>query len=165
VSKISREDHPRRLRAIIEYTDMDDIQAKIVKADDLKARRISAAENLLRQNLSAIESTQATSEIIDVEMNKLPGYLTAGKTPLERVHKLLSKLDSIRRNRERGSVVLEAENDLSNKYVGQIESISKNLPKPLKWQSFLMYDLILFTDIPSKVKKVSVKHGLNKAKI
>ena len=90
-------------------------------------------------------------------------YLTVGKTPLERVVKLLSKIDSIRRSKERGSVVLETENDLSNKYVGQIESIFKNLPKPLKWQSFLMHDLILLTDIPSKVQKASIKHGLNKA--
>ena len=38
----------------------------------------------------------------DVEMGKEPESLTVGKTPLERVHKLLSKLDSIRRSRERG---------------------------------------------------------------
>jgi len=43
-------------------------------------------------------------------MGKEPEYLTGGKTPLKRVHKLLSKLDSIRRSRERGSVVLETEN-------------------------------------------------------
>ena len=94
-----------------------------------------------------------STEIIDVEMGKDPWYLTVGKTPLERVHKLLSKLDSIRRSKERGSVVLDAEKDLSNKYVGQVESIFKNLPKPLKWQSFLAHDLILLTDIPLKVTK------------
>jgi len=65
-------------------------------------------------------------------MGKEPEYLTVGKTPLERVHKLLSKIDSIRRSKERGSVVLETEKDLANNYVGQIESIFKNLPKPLK---------------------------------
>jgi hypothetical protein len=54
---------------------------------------------------------------------------------------------------------------LSNKFIGQAESIFNNLPKPLKWQSFLMNDLILFTDIPAKVQKASIKHSLNKAKI
>jgi len=98
-------------------------------------------------------------------MRFFPVDLTVGKTPLERVHKLLSKLDSIRRSRERGSVVLETEKDLSNKFIGQVESIFKNLPKPLKWQSFLMNDIILLTDIPSKVQKASVRHSLNKAKI
>ena len=96
-------------------------------------------------------------------MGEKPEYLTVGKTPLERVHKLLSKLDSIRRSKERGSVVLESEKDLSNKFIGQVESIFNNLPKPLKWQSFLNNDLILLTDIPSIVQTASVKHGLNKA--
>ena len=40
----------------------------------------------------------------------------------------LSKLDSIRRSRERGPVVLEAEKDLFHKYVEQVESIFQNLP-------------------------------------
>jgi hypothetical protein len=141
------------------------IQAKIADVDDLQAKRISIAENILRQDLSAIESIKATINIIDVEIGKDPWYLTGGKTPLERVHKLLSKLDSIRRSRERGSVVLEADRDLSHKYVGQVKSIFKNLPKPLKWKSFLTHDLILLTDIPLKVQKASIKLDLNKAKI
>ena len=155
----------RRLRAIKDYTDMTNIQAMIAIVDDLQARRISTAENLLREDLSMIESIEATIEIIDVEMGKDVVYLTAGKTPLERVHKLLSKLDSIRRSKERGSVVSELEKDLSHKFMGQVESIFKNLPKPLEWRSFLNNDLILLTDIPSKVQKASIKHGLNKAKI
>ena len=150
----------RRLRAIKEYTDMKMIQAKIADVDDLQARRISAAENRLRQDLTAIESIEATIDIIDVEMGKDPWYLTVGKTPLERVYQLLSKLDFIRRSKERGSVVLEADKDLSHKYVGQVELIFKNLPKPLKWRSFLTHDLILLTDIPLKVQKTSVKHDL-----
>lgn len=55
-----------------------------------------------RENLSAIESIEATIEIIDVKMGKEPGCLTVGKTPLERVQKLLSKLDSIGLSREQG---------------------------------------------------------------
>ena len=96
-------------------------------------------------------------------MGKDHWYLTVGKTPLERVVKLLSKLDSIGRSKERGSVVLETEKDLSHKFMGQVESILKNLPKPLEWRSFLNNDLILLTDIPLKVQKASVKHDLNKA--
>jgi len=94
-------------------------------------------------------------------MGKDPWYLTVGKTPLERVNKLLSKFDSIRRNKERVSLVLEVDKDLSHKYVGQVESIFKNLPKPLKWLSFLTHDLILLTDIPLKVQKAWVKHDFN----
>ena len=104
----------------------------------------------------------STIEIIDVEIDKDPWYLTVGKTPLERVHKLLSKLDSIRRSRERGSVVFDRERDLSHKFMGQVELIFKNLPKPLEWRSFLNNDLILLTDIPLKVQKASVKYDQNK---
>ncbi|MBT3386420.1 MAG: ParB/RepB/Spo0J family partition protein [Desulfobacula sp.] len=153
----------RRLRAIKAYTEMTRIQAKVADVDDLHARRINTAENILRQDLTALESIEATIKIIDEEMGNEPEYLTGGKTPLERVYKLLSKLDYIRRSRERGSVVSEQEKDLSYKYVGQVESIFQNLPKPLKWRSFLAHDLVLLTDIPIKVQKASVKYDLNKA--
>jgi len=81
--------------------------------------------------------------MILLDMGKNPEYLTVGKTPLERVHKLPAKLDSIRRSKELGSVVLEAEKDLSHKYVGQVGSIFRNISKPLKYQLFLVNDLIL----------------------
>ena len=153
----------RRLRAIKDYTDMSVIQAKIAEVDDRKARRISVTENILREDLSAIEFIDATIKIIDVEMEKDDLYLTGGKTPLERVHKLLSKLDSIRVSKDRGSMVSKEADDLFRKYAEQVDSIFKNLPKPLKWQSFLRHDLFLLTDIPSKVQKASVKYDLNKA--
>jgi len=96
-------------------------------------------------------------------MGKEPEYLTVGKTPLERVHKLLAKLDSIRVSKDRGSMVSKEADDLFYKYIEQVESIFKSLPKPLKWLSFLLNDLILLTDIPLNVQTASVKHGLNKA--
>jgi hypothetical protein len=104
----------------------------------------------------------ATIEIIDVEMGKEPEYLTVGKTPLERVVKLLSKLHSIMVSQDRGSMVSKEAEVLLNKFIQQVVSIFNNLLKPLKLQSFLMNDLILLTDIPSIVQTVSVKHGLNK---
>jgi len=44
----------RRLRAVWHYTEMKTIPAHVVKASDLQARRISSAENLQREDLSAI---------------------------------------------------------------------------------------------------------------
>lgn len=58
-------------------------------------------------------------------------------------------------------MVSKEEDDLFYKFIEQVESIFKNLPKPLKWQSFLIYDLMLLTDIPSEVSKASVKYDLN----
>jgi ParB/RepB/Spo0J family partition protein len=153
----------RRLRAIKDYTDFSVIQAKIAEVDDHKARRIGAAENILREDLSAIETIEATIKIIDVEIGEIDKTLTVGKTPLERVHKLLSKLDSIWVSRDRGSRVSKEADDLFYKFIEQVELIFKNLPKPLKWRSFLLNDLNLLTDIAPNVQRISVKHGLNKA--
>ena len=96
-------------------------------------------------------------------MGKEPEYLTVAKTPLGRVNKLLSKIDSIRVSKDRGSLVSKKGDDLFHKFMEQVESTFNNLPKPLKWRSFLNNDLVLLTDIPSKVQKASVKHKLNKA--
>jgi len=100
-----------------------------------------------------------------MEMGKESEYLTVGKTTLERVHKLRSKLHSIRVSQDSGSMVSKEAEALLNKFIQQVETTFNNLPKPLKWQSFLMNDLILLTDIPLNVQTASVKHGLNKAKI
>jgi len=93
----------------------------------------------------------------------VPEYLTVGKTPLERVHKLLSKLHSTKVSKNRGSIVSREAEALFNNFVKQVKPTFNNLPKPLKWQSFLLHDLILLTGIPSNVQKASVKHSLNKA--
>jgi len=79
--------------------------------------------------LSAMESIKSTNEIIDVEMGKDSWCLTVGKTPLERVHKLLSKLHSIWVSKERGSHVSKQAEALLNNFIQQVESIFKNLPK------------------------------------
>jgi len=40
----------------------------VIDASDLQARRISAAENIQRENLSTIESVEAIVEIIDAHL-------------------------------------------------------------------------------------------------
>ena len=47
---------------------MKTIPAQIVKATGLEARRMSAAENLQRQDLSAIETIEAIVEIVDADL-------------------------------------------------------------------------------------------------
>ncbi len=60
----------RRFRAVRDFTEMKTIPAQIVKATDLEARRMSAAENLQREDLSAIETIEAIVEIVDSELIK-----------------------------------------------------------------------------------------------
>jgi len=49
-------------------------QHNIKKATDLEARRMSAAENLQRQDLSEIETIEAIVEIVDAELIKDKEY-------------------------------------------------------------------------------------------
>jgi len=65
-------------------------------------------------------------------MGKDPWYLTVGKTPLERVYKLLSKLHSMRVSKGRGSLISKATDDLFHKFMEQVELIFKTMPKSLK---------------------------------
>ena len=68
----------RRWRAIRDYTDMETIAARIVDANDLQARRMSASENLQREDLSAIEKIETMtlgtqfSVLSRTNKNKLP---------------------------------------------------------------------------------------------
>jgi len=90
----------RRFRAVRDFTQMGTIQAQIVIAGDLQARRISAAENLQREDLSAIETIEAIVEIMDAELVEDEEYAAMGKKPADRVKTLLAKLDSVRRSKE-----------------------------------------------------------------
>jgi len=76
----------RRLRAIKTYTSEKNIQAKIIQVDDLQARRISAAENLQRQNFSAVETIEAVVEIVDAHLIENQEYATMGDRPESRVY-------------------------------------------------------------------------------
>ncbi len=72
---------------------MESIPAQIVKATDLKARRIarrmSAAENPQREDLSAIEMIEAIVEIVDAELIEYKEYGSMGKKPADRVKSLI----------------------------------------------------------------------------
>jgi len=153
----------RRFRAIRDFTNLKAIPAQIIKADDLEARRISAAENLQREDLSAIETIEAIVEIVDAELIKDKEYASMGKKPANRVRALLGKLDSVRSSQERGSDVSGCSKTLFYKFVEQVEEIFKNLPKPLKWRSFYNHDLPLLMDICEEVKKVSIQNALNRS--
>ncbi len=153
----------RRLRAVRDYTEMETIQTQIVVVNDLQARRISAAENLQREDLSAIETIEAIVEIVDAELIEDIEYLSMGKTPADRVKTLLGKLDSVRRSKELGYEVGTQARLTSHKFVGSGEQIFKNVPKSLEWRSFYTNDLPLLVDIYKEVQDVSIQHNLNKS--
>ena len=133
----------RRLQAVRDFTEIETIQAQIVIAGDLQARRISAAENMQSEDLSAIEAIEAIAEIVDAELIEDTQYASMGKKPADRVKTLLGKLDSVRRNEELGYEVASEAKLTSNKFIGSVQEIFKNLPKPVKWLSFYLNDLPL----------------------
>ncbi|GAG25303.1 unnamed protein product, partial [marine sediment metagenome] len=95
----------RRFRAVRDFTEMETIQAQIVIAGDLQARRISAAENMQREDLSAIETIEAIVEIVDAELIEDKEYASMGKNPADRVKTLLGKLDAVRTSKARNSEI------------------------------------------------------------
>jgi len=97
----------RRFRAVRDFTEMKTIPAQIVIAGNLQARRIAAAENLQREDLSAIETIEAIVEIVDSELMEDIEYLSMGEKPADRVKTLLGKLDFMRRSKERGYNISE----------------------------------------------------------
>ncbi len=58
----------RRVQAIRDYTGIKSVPARVVEASDLQARRISAAENFQREDLTAIEEVEAIVELVDAEL-------------------------------------------------------------------------------------------------
>jgi len=150
----------RRFRTIRDHTDRQTIAARIVEVDDIGARRKSAAENLQREDLTVFETIEAIVKLVDAELIGDKEYGSMGKNPVDRVKTLLGQLDSMRRSKERGSSITDEIKCLSNKFVGQVKKIFKNLPKPLEWLSFLNHDLPLLLSTCKEVQDASIQHNL-----
>ena len=157
----------RRVQAIRDYTGIKSVPARVVEANDIQARRISAAENFQREDLTAIETVEAIVELVDVdliedaELIEDKQYASMGKNPADRVKTLLGRLHSIRSSKNRGSQVSKKADLLLYKFVQQVDEIFKNLPKPLEWRYFYLRDLPLAMDISEEVREVSDQNGLN----
>jgi len=104
---------------------METIQAQIVIASNLQARRIAAAENLQREDLSSIETIEAIAEIVDAELIEDTQYASMGKKPADRVKTLLGKLDSVRRSEGLGYEVASETKLTSNKFIGSVQEFLK----------------------------------------
>jgi len=67
----------------------------------------------------------------------------------------------MRRSKERGYNISEEIRHTSNKFIGSVERIFKNLSKPMEWLSFLNNDLPLLIDFCEEVQEVSIQHQLS----
>lgn len=148
----------RRWRAIKDT--QNEIEARILDVDDITARRLCAAENIQRDDLSAVEIVGATVEIIDSEMVEDTEYAALGDDASGRVGKLLARLHTAATNKP--EVLTPEAVEFSHKFVTKVEAIFSNLPKPRKWHSFYKHDLKL-KDIDKDVERWAVSNKLNKS--
>ena len=95
---------------------------------------------------------------IDRELIEDQAYALLGRKPADRVKTLLGKLYSVRRSKELGYKVATQARLTSHKFVGSVEKIFKNLPKPLEWRSFYNNDLPLLIDFCEEVQEISIQH-------
>ena len=153
----------RRFRAARDYTDMETIEAKVVEADDIGAQNLSAAENDLREDLSIFETIEKTVAIVDSQLRGDDEYDAMGATPVDRVKTLLAKLDAVRRSELGRHQVANPAKMTSHKFMGSVEKVFKNLPKPLEWRSFYNNDLKLIVETDQEVRRVSTREELNKS--
>ena len=153
----------RRWRAVREYTDLKAIEARVIKADDLKARRVAATENLQREDLSAIETVEYIVDIVDAELIGDEEYASMGRNSADRVKTLLENLKASHRSIERGFNPNNELKHTTHKFMRHVEKVFKNLPKPLKWRSFYENDLPLVTDFCEDIQEVSIQHQLNRS--
>lgn len=142
----------RRWRAT-RRTQHTNILARVVEATDLQARRMCAAENLQRQDLSAVEEVYAITELIDAELFDTLEYAESGGTPIDRVKWCLGKLDSDYKHET---------DHFGHKFMSKVESIFDSLPRPVEWRSFYNNDFRTITTITEEVKDIAIRNQLNK---
>ena len=149
----------RRFRAIRDHTHMQTIEARIIEVDDIGARCKSAAENLQREDLTVFETIETVVDFVDAKLIEDREYASMGKTPTDRIKRLLGKLDSVRGSRDRGSKVSSQSKKLFHKFMEQVDKIFNNLPKPLEWRSFYTNDLPLLLSTFKEVQDASIRHN------
>ena len=152
----------RRWRAA-QLIETPTIMARVIHATDNQARRLCAAENLQRDDLSSVEQAAAIVDLVDAELSDDAEYYSFASTPVERVKWLLGRLDAVRVSRDRGSEVSGAGERLFHKFMEQVAAIFDRLPRPVEWRSFYVNDLTLVTDLDEAVLEWAIEKKLNKS--
>ena len=153
----------RRWRAIRNYTGGQTIAALVIEIDDTGARRLSAAENLQREDLTVFETIAAIVELVDAELEGDDQFASMGDNPVDRVKALLARLHSTTISKNRGSQVSQEGQSLLDRFIQQLEKAVKKLPKPLEWRSFYKNDLNLLVETPQEVRDLAIQQKLNKS--
>jgi hypothetical protein len=145
------------------------ISARIVEADNIQARLMHLSENLQRKDLTPTERTDAIADFLDASLRSDADlgkeYKGLGKDYINRVKRVLSALDNVRRSKERGYRVNTELEKTSHKFVGRVEKAFSQLSRPIDWRSFYVHDLSLITEIDAEVQEVAIEAKLSKSQI
>ncbi len=155
---------PYQLRKYFDEDKLKELAASILRDGLIEPIVVRPnGERYQQKNLSAIETIEAIVEIVDAELIEDKEYLSMGDKPADRVKKLLGKIDSVRRSRERGFNPAKETKQASSRFAGRVEDLFNNLPKPLEWRTFYRHDLPLPIDFCEEVREVSIRQRLNRS--
>ena len=111
------------------------------------------------------EIIEGIVELVDSELSGDPEYDSMGPNSVGRVKALLGKLDGVRRSERGGYKVADAARTTSHKFMGSVQDIFTNLPKPLEWRSFYNNDLNLLVASTPEIRDVAIRRKLNRSQI
>jgi len=158
----------RRWRAS-KLVGLEEILSRIIIVDDFQAREMALAENLQREDLSAIEETWGITKLIDIQLhntceeykkicqenyigcNTKGEFLWNDQSCRERVKFVLMKADSDRRRNTE---------HLSHNIMGQIENAFQLINKKVTWRSFYVNNLPDIVNIDQEVQEVAIDRKL-----
>lgn len=145
----------RRFRASV-LIPWETITGQIREMTDLEARRICAAENVHRVDLTPIELVEATADLLDSYLIEMESYLNLADTYLDRVYLMLKRLNNEQR--------LGIESNSSNNFIRTITKALQETNRNLEWQSFYINALHPYLKLDEDVKDVAIEHSLPKSK-
>jgi phage N-6-adenine-methyltransferase len=143
----------RRLRAV-KLIPWPTVSAQVREATDLEARRICAAENVHRMDLTPVELIEAMIQWVDAYLMDADSYDLFGETPHERLSYLLAKMYSDTKHGTDYFVY---------KFIDKVEEAFRATNRGIQWDSFYNNDLRPYLNLSEDVKDVAVERGLNKS--
>ena len=153
----------RRWRAV-KVAKLSEITCIVRTLTDSEARRITLAENAVRDYLTPNEEVIAWAEHFDAEMWQDADYREYGEMnslsdesdkmqARQRVQWLLTKIASDRKNQT---------DYFSNKFVAKVEAVFSQHPRRVQWESFLNHEIPLL-ELPQIVQDMAIDKELNKS--
>lgn len=132
-----------------------ELLARVANLDDHTARKMALWENLHREDLSPVEEACGIVDWVDACLGEEEVYRDGGKTPVEKVRKLLGTMAGDENNKTSRVI---------NKVVNKVKQAFSQLRRKTDWQAFYNHDLPMVEELlcDDQLFDVAVEEGLNK---